>query len=238
MSLISEALVQRLHLPRSRVAISIFGIGGSPLGPCRRKVSLNLTSRINGTRVTAFILPRLSLYQGAATTYKTTWPHIESLQLADPQFSAVDPIELLLGAEVCSIILQEGLRKGDPHTPVTQHTLLGWILSGGCGENLSATLHRSFQCTADHELTALVQRFWEQEKEPFASVSITPDEQRCEEFFARTHSRTDARRYVVRLPFAAPPAALGDTRQSTERLLTWSDDATATFDSDFCITPF
>ena len=55
-----------------------------------------------------------SLYQGTATTYKTTWPHIEGLQLADPQFSAADPIEMLLGAEVCSIILQEGLRKGDP----------------------------------------------------------------------------------------------------------------------------
>ena len=118
-------------------------------------MSLNLTFRINEARVTAvaFILPRLSLYQGVATTYKTTWPHIEGLQLADPQFSAADPIEMLLGAEVCSIILQEGLRKGDPHTPVAQHTLLGWILSGDCGENLSATPHRSFQCTADHELT-------------------------------------------------------------------------------------
>ena len=145
---------------------------------------------------------------------------IEGLQLTDPQFSAADPIEMLLGAEVCSIILQEGLRKGDPHTPIAQHTLLGWILSRGCGENLPATPHRSFQCTADHELTALVQRFWEQEKEPSASVSITPDEQRCEEFFAQTHSRTAAGRYIVRLPFAAPPAALGDTRQSAERLLT------------------
>ena len=51
-------------------------------------------------------------------------------------------------------------------------------------------------------------------------MSITPDEQRCEEFFAQTHSRTAAGRYIVRLPFAAPPAALDDTRQSAERLLT------------------
>ena len=58
-SLISEALVQRLRLPRSRAAISIFGIGGSSSGSCRGKVSLNFTSRINGARVTAvaFILP-------------------------------------------------------------------------------------------------------------------------------------------------------------------------------------
>ncbi|XP_011068574.1 PREDICTED: uncharacterized protein LOC105154620 [Acromyrmex echinatior] len=198
-SLTSEALIQRLRLPRSRAAISIFGIGSSSSGSCRGKVSLNLTSRINGARVTAvaFILLRFSLYQGAATTYKTTWPHIEGLQLADPQFSAADPIEMLLGAEVCSIIRQEGLRKGDPHTPVAQHTLLGWILSGACGENLPATPHRSFQCTDDHELTALVPRSWEQEKEPSASVSITPDEQRCKEFFAQTHSRTAARRYIV-----------------------------------------
>ncbi|XP_011052078.1 PREDICTED: uncharacterized protein LOC105144709 [Acromyrmex echinatior] len=61
---------------------------------------------------------------------------IEGLQLTDPQFSAADPIELLV-TEVCSIILQESLRKDDPHIPVAQYTLLGWILSGGCGESLN-----------------------------------------------------------------------------------------------------
>ncbi|XP_018400069.1 PREDICTED: uncharacterized protein LOC108777630 [Cyphomyrmex costatus] len=221
-SLISEALVQRLRLPRSRAAVSIFGIGGSQSGFSRGKVSLKLTSQVNGAQVSAvaFILPRLSLYQGAPATSKSTWPHIKGLQLADPQFRANDPIELLLGAEVCSTILKEGLRKGDPQDPVAQCTLLGWILSGGCNEDSSVTPRRSLQCTVDFELAALVQRFWEQEKEPSAPVVFTPDEQACEEIFVRTHKRTASGRYVMRLPFASSPTPLSDTRLHAERLLT------------------
>lgn len=58
----------------------------------------------------------------------------------------------------------------------------------------------SFQCSVDHELNALVQRFWEQEKEPSAAVIFTPDEKKCEDLFALTHRRTPTGRYVVRLP--------------------------------------
>lgn len=185
-------------------------------------MSLNLTSNVTGAQVAAvaFILPRLSLYQGAAPKAKSTWPHIEDLQLADPQFMATDPIELLLDAEICSIILQEDLRKSDLQTPVAQRTLFGWILSGGCGDSQPVISLRSFQATADYELTALVQRFWEQEREPSAPVAFTPNEQRCEDIFTQTHKCTATGRYVVRLPFASSPTVLCDTRQPAERMLT------------------
>ena len=63
-SLISEALVQRLRLSRSRSAIEVIGISGKSSGPSRGKVTLKLTSLTTGTdfKVGAFILPRLSLY--------------------------------------------------------------------------------------------------------------------------------------------------------------------------------
>ncbi|XP_018403110.1 PREDICTED: uncharacterized protein LOC108780007, partial [Cyphomyrmex costatus] len=221
-SLISEALVQHLRLPRSRAEVTIFGIGGSKSGFTRGKVTLNLISKVNGQQVkaVAFILPRLSLYQGAAIRHARSWPHIKDLQLADPEFMATDPVELLLGAEVCSIILQDGLRKGDPQTPVAQRTLFGWILSGGCGENQIAALRSSFQCTADHDLTALVQQFWDQEKEPTAFLAPSPNEQLCEKIFSQTHTRTETGRYMVRLPFASIPTPLNDTCHSAQRMLT------------------
>ncbi|XP_024869329.1 uncharacterized protein LOC112453022, partial [Temnothorax curvispinosus] len=148
-----------------------------------------------------------------------TWPHLKGLPLADAQFSAGDPVELLLGAEVCSTILEEGLRKGGPHAPIAQKTAFGWILSGGCG---ASALHArgSFQATADNELADLVRRFWEQEAEPSTPAALTPDEQRCEDFYVQTHSRTETGRYVVRLPFAKTPTTLSKTRRPAERLLT------------------
>jgi len=219
-SLISEALVQRLRLPRSRSSITISGIGGARTGPGRGKVTLNLTSQANGAKFTAvaFILPRLSLYQGTKARDIAAWPHVEGLQLADPRFMDADPIELLLGAEVCSLILQEGLRKGDPLAPVAQRTILGWILSGGCS-GASTTTRSSFQCTADQDLATLVLRFWEQEKEAATPAALKPDDQLCEDIFVRTHKRTAEGRYMVRLPFTSPPTVLTETRKPAQRLL-------------------
>ncbi|XP_024867312.1 uncharacterized protein LOC112451722 [Temnothorax curvispinosus] len=220
-SIVSESLVQRLRLPRSRTRVSIFGIGGSQSGSTRGKVSLTIKSKTTGATLTAvaFVLPRLSLYQGAANNCRTSWPHLRGLPLADPRFAANDPVELLLGAEVCSTILEDGLRRGEPQTPIAQKTILGWILSGGCGATLHCH-HSSLQCTADHDLAELVRRFWEQESEPPASVALTPEEEECEQHFVRTHERTPAGRYVVRLPFASTPKHLAETRKPAERLLT------------------
>ncbi|XP_011859524.1 PREDICTED: uncharacterized protein LOC105557010 [Vollenhovia emeryi] len=220
-SLIAESLVQRLHLPRSRSSVSIIGIGGIRTGSTRGTVTLNLSSTVNETELTviAFILPRLSLYQSAVAHGKTKWPHVEGLQLADPRFQADDPIELLLGAEVCSIILEEGLRKGGPQTPVAQRTLLGWILSSGCGDTSSPTPRTFPQCTVEHEMVSLVQRFWEQEQRASPPVALTPDEQLCEDNFARTYTRSATGRYVVKLPFTSPPTTLGETRKPAKKLL-------------------
>ncbi|XP_024876575.1 uncharacterized protein LOC112457634 [Temnothorax curvispinosus] len=208
-SIVAESLVQRLHLQRSRSAVSIFGIGGSKSGSTRGKVTVSLTSVTTGATITAvaFVLPRLSLYQGSATKSPATWPHLKGLPLADAQFLAGDPVELLLGAEVCSTILEEGIRKGGPHAPIAQKP---------------SALHTrgSFQATADHELADLVRRFWEQEAEPSAPAALTPDEQKCEDFYVKTHSRTETGRYVVRLPFSKEPTKLSETRRPAERLLT------------------
>ncbi|XP_071577170.1 uncharacterized protein [Temnothorax nylanderi] len=185
-------------------------------------VSLNVTSRTTGDSFTAvaFVLPRLSLYQGSTNKCSTTWPHLQGLPLADPRFTANDPVELLLGAEVCSTILEDGLRRGEPQTPIAQKTILGWILSGGCGATSLVGHLSSFQGTADRDLAELVRRFWEQESEPPASVTLTPEEEECEQHFVRTHERTPSGRYVVRLPFASPPKNLVETRKPAERLLT------------------
>ncbi|XP_018405184.1 PREDICTED: uncharacterized protein LOC108781644 [Cyphomyrmex costatus] len=119
------------------------------------------------------------------------WPHLKEIPLADPEFMANDPIELLFGAEVCSFILQEGLRKGGPRAPVAQNTLLGWIVSGGCDGATTGGRH-----------------------------PLTPSEQRCEDIFVRSHQRTADGRYAVRLPFASWPTTFLETHKSAEHLLT------------------
>ncbi|XP_025262293.1 uncharacterized protein LOC112637250 [Camponotus floridanus] len=220
-SLVSEDLAQRLRLTRTRSSISIVGIGGACSGSTRGRVTLALKSRVTGAPLTvaAYVLPRLSSYQGPAIKGSTTWPHIHGLTLADPHYLQRDPIHLLLGADAFSGILLGGLRKGRKDQPIAQRTTFGWILSGGCGVVTANGSLSSLQCTVDHDLNALVQRFWEQEQEQPASVVLTPEEEQCEEIFARTHERLADGRYLVRLPLAGPLPPLEHTRKSAERLL-------------------
>lgn len=85
--------------------------------------------------ISALILPRLTLYDGGARADHRDWPHLQGLDLADSDYLAADLVDLLLGADVHGTILQPGLRKGLSHEPVTQQTVLGWIVSGTTGRD-------------------------------------------------------------------------------------------------------
>lgn len=87
--------------------------------------------------------PSIPLVVSWSNGSMTFWPHIKE-PLA-PLYTADDNIELLLGAELYSTILQEGLRKGKSHEPTAQKTPLEWTLSGGCGV---VSLHGAFRKTA------------------------------------------------------------------------------------------
>lgn len=47
------------------------------------------------------------------------------LELADPDFTAADGIDILLGIDVYAAILGAGIRKGKARKPIAQQTALG-----------------------------------------------------------------------------------------------------------------
>lgn len=130
-SIISERLAQKLKLPRAAVTVNVFGVGGQKAGVARGQITLRLAPRLGDTlmSVTALVLPRLAIRTGHDMGPKS-WPHLAGLQLADPEYCAGDPVDLLLGADVYAAILQQGLRRGKDREPIAQNTSLGWLLSG------------------------------------------------------------------------------------------------------------
>ncbi|KMQ85031.1 hypothetical protein RF55_16696, partial [Lasius niger] len=191
-SLITEALAQLLRLSRSAASVTILGIGGQRAVSANGRVKVHLSSRTTDftMHLTALVLPRISAYGVRVKTAGGEWPHVRDLPLADPDFQAADPVELLLGADAFFQIIEDGLRKGGPRAPIAQRTTLGWILSGvvdGVKDGAPALAH---QCTVDENLSALVSRFWEQEELPHTPLPLTEDEQRCEDLFVDTHTRT------------------------------------------------
>ncbi|KAA5582939.1 hypothetical protein F3G61_33115, partial [Pseudomonas aeruginosa] len=90
-----------------------------------------------------------------ATFEKSNWPHLENLKLADPDFNISRPIDLLLGADVYSDIILNGVLKGSCQSPVAQQTHLGWIL---CGKMKTFNCHVTL--VNFDELT----KYWESEE--------------------------------------------------------------------------
>ncbi|XP_011859011.1 PREDICTED: uncharacterized protein LOC105556524 [Vollenhovia emeryi] len=215
-SLISEALTQRLRLPRSAAPVSIIGVGGRRTATANGKVSVHLSSRTSNFSMplNTLVLPRISAYSARLSAASHEWAHVQGLSLADPDFGTSDPVDLLLGADVFHLIIQEGLKKGGPQQPIAQQTALGWILSGivhGTQQQLPALAH---QCCVDKHLASLIGLFWEQEESPRTASPLTEDEQRAETLFVQTHSRTENGRYVVRLPVSTTLPDLSHTRRT------------------------
>jgi len=215
-SLISESLVQRLKLPRSYASISIFDVGGK-----RGQVNVELTARVGGSpkTVSALILPRLTLYDGGIRTTQRAWKHLAGLELADPDFLAADPVDLLLGADVNADILQSDLRRGGPLESIAQETSLGWILSGAVKSGSAASSSHTHQCHVFEDLSDVVRKFWQQEEMITSAVPLSSDNQEAEDHYICTHYRNDAGRYVVRLLISTPLPDLTETRHSAARLL-------------------
>ncbi|XP_070519758.1 uncharacterized protein [Cardiocondyla obscurior] len=221
-SIISESLAQKLRLPRQPATTAIFGIGGTKSGQAHGCISLDITSSTRSAyklKVSVFVLPRVSLNSERSVHLSNHWPHLQGLELADPNFQDSDPVEIILGAAVHALIIEDGLRKGNPNSPVAQKTSLGWILSGIATGSTLDSLAIVHLCNTKHDLAKLVMRFWQQEKVEGGAIPQTPDDIWCEKHFIKYHKRLDSGRYMVSLPIREQNSNFLGSRQLSLRML-------------------
>ncbi|XP_061716635.1 uncharacterized protein LOC133524567 [Cydia pomonella] len=201
-SFITSAAVQLLGLKETPAKVSVSGLRGKLITELKSTVEVTIASR-SGTRsaieVTAYVVDKVTSNQPSAKVSITSWPELQSVELADPEYHTPNKIDMLLGAKVYARIIQPGLFKSPQETTVAQKTSLGWILSGEIG--LQANV--SCKLVSMHiQVEQLLRSFWELESEPSNKERIlTPEEQRCEEIYEATTTRDENGRYVVRLPF-------------------------------------
>ncbi|XP_053989873.1 uncharacterized protein LOC128882319, partial [Hylaeus volcanicus] len=138
-----------------------------------------------------------SLYGIGGQLDTSNWSYLHELELADTNFSNNTLIDVLLGADVYTALIQEGLRKGDINQPVAQNTIFGWVLSGSMGDARSKMVVRSYQASIGDALLSLVRQFWEQEELPSNKTIIITAEQESEADFRL--SRTAAYGALMRL---------------------------------------
>ncbi|XP_058816784.1 uncharacterized protein LOC131680080 [Topomyia yanbarensis] len=195
---ISESLCQRLALNRRKVNVPVSGIGQAIVN-VRYTVSVQFSSHFRSHEycLECLVLPKLTVSLPTRTVDISAWKLPEHLPLADPQFNVSHGIDLIVGAELFSMILQAEQIAFDDQLPVLQKTSLGYIIAGKIPTNTSS-LVTCLVSTFD-DLDAQVRKFWEVENFDHGKA-YTTDEQQCETHFVTTHNRNDEGRYVVRLP--------------------------------------
>ncbi|XP_068991185.1 uncharacterized protein [Neodiprion pinetum] len=202
-SFVTESLAQQLRLRRHQATIPIIGVGA------------------HQSAVEALVHPRLTSYLPSFRLLVENWPHLRGLNLADPSFAHPSQINVILGADTYSNIIGQGVRRGAPGTPIAQETQFGWVFSGCVSAEAARPSYgavQGFQCSLNHELLDLVQKFWKPD-EVSKPLVLTSEEERCEQHFRETVSRTASGRYVVRLPLKDNSVELGNSRNPAHQML-------------------
>lgn len=116
LSFITEELVRRANLSRNTASVHLLGIGGTYSGRIKGIVSIKIQSLHDPERncvINAFVLPRLTTKLPPFDVSCKSWPHLNGLQLADPDFSRAGPIHLVLGSDYFGKVIMPGLVRGD-----------------------------------------------------------------------------------------------------------------------------
>ncbi|XP_055622041.1 uncharacterized protein LOC129765656 [Toxorhynchites rutilus septentrionalis] len=195
---ISESLCQRLALSRSKVNLPVSGIGQAVVN-VRYSVSVELSSRhgLFEQSMECLVLPKLTISLPTRTVDVHTWKIPNNIPLADPQFNVSNGIDIIVGAELFSMILQAEQITFNEHLPVLQKTSLGYVIAGKVPTSTPSPV-TCLISTLDH-LDTHIKKFWEVEDFDHCKA-YTAEEQQCETHFMNTHSRNADGRYVVRLP--------------------------------------
>lgn len=236
MTFISENLVQTLRSKRFHLPVSISAVGGIHAGTFRYATNIFISPKDSGTPsflTTAIVLKALTSYCPKRQADLSALARLTELSWADPDPTGNNPVQLVIGANLYSDILIEGVRKGNLGQPFAQNSVLGWIISGqvdgatsgkqtrACDPHLDPALA---QISAHHiigypSLEKEIVRFWEVEELPRRTV-LSPQDEKYEDHFRGTHSRDKTGRYIVRLPFkTGPPIDIGKSRKGAEFLL-------------------
>ncbi|XP_024872888.1 uncharacterized protein LOC112455302 [Temnothorax curvispinosus] len=149
---------------------------------------------------------------------------------ADEDPTSLCPINIIIGADLYSDIILDGVRKGNPGLPLAQNSVLGWIISGPIDASSRddrsnpSSVNRALPSISAHHLfnsptlEAKLRRFWEVEELPQNPTPASKDVL-CEKHFRATHYRDPYGQYV-RLPFKkGPPISIGESRPRAEQML-------------------
>ena len=203
-SLITENAAQLLNIPRRKCKGVVSGIGDKE-SLCKGMITIHCSSTVSDYRfeTDVLIMKNLIKHLPSQTLSKPNWTYLDQIKLADPEFYRSRPVDVLLGADIYSNILMDGIYRENSTLPTAQQTKLGWILSGNA---------RTFQCNVVLNNIEQIQKFWEIE-EISEESDLSSEDKQCIAYYQETTVRREDGRYEVRLPLKSDyQENLGDSK--------------------------
>lgn len=220
---ITREVANALRTPTYATSVVVSGVGQNGSKMVGRAVPITVSAVKHSAvklMTDALILDKLTDYTPKFRFPLSHWPHLDGLELADGCPTDATPVHMIIGADMYAYALRDGLVRGKRDEPVAMNTVFGWVLSGMSDTEPPdvSTVH-AHHAQSYENLNLLLPRFWEiEEISPLRPLS--EEDERCEQHFRETHSRSLEGRYMMRILFKdAPPLKIGDTFQRASKCL-------------------
>ena len=221
-TLISNKLKTALALKPSGGSLAIDGVAGFVGETQHPIVNVTISSSYDKKwerNISAIAMPKVirDLPLKDASVVRDM-PHLQGLTLADDLYHKMGPVDVLLGLNVFPHIFKDGVITGPPNTPVAWHTVFGWTVLGvfeerGPSQAITASTLVVEMTQASQTSDNLLTRFWRMEEPQCSGGLLSPEEQRVEDHFQKTHKyMPEEKRYVVSLPKTLGEMTLGESR--------------------------
>jgi len=179
----------------------VSGISGTPVVSVKGIIEFHIRPRFASEpslTVHAWVLPSITSDMPRTSIPLDIKDRFSTLALADPQFNVASPVDMLLGADVFSAILDGRQIKIDEALPTAFNSIFGWVLIGPLPATASCHVLTTPVSLAT-SIETLMDKFWSVEEPDTAPPSFT-DDGWCESHFRAEHTRLPSGRFQVPLP--------------------------------------
>lgn len=219
-NLISQLAVKRLGLKQHKSLVQFTGIDGTPLGRSFAYVMATITLPDSQETLESkfYIMKKITNYSPGAWSDEI---FAQDVNFADEKYNRAGNIDVLLGVGVWIRILKPRVMKNCEETIALQETKLGWVVFQVDNPNDMISVHMTGIKVQEstQEILAVMERFWKLEEIHEEEIAILcTEEQYCEDFYEKTHSRDETGRYIVRLPLKDEIKLLGRTKNGAKKI--------------------
>ncbi|XP_072153714.1 uncharacterized protein [Bemisia tabaci] len=211
---ITTECTHAIGLPIVQGAGAIQGISSLP-SSTRGTATVTLSSvdnKVFAREHELIILDKITDFTPSTFIHDDVQHLVRGLPMADPEWNQPGPVDLLIGADLFPVLIIGKPRPLGTNMPYLIETRLGHVLMGSAPTQLHPpmVLMAELEQGSIAQLSKDIQNLWQIETIPSREPTKPPDDP-AEIYFRENVERLPNGQFSVRLPFAKPPSALGES---------------------------